>query len=145
MDERRDRLTIPPALREAMAAHARAAFPAECCGYLTGPRDAHGVDAIVACANLAREAERAYEIGGRELLALVRGLAGATPARAIYHSHTNGRAYFSARDAAIAASDGQPIYPVDHVVLGVTADGGVEAARFAWSMTARAYVEVERW
>jgi len=128
-----------------MAAHARAAFPAECCGYLTGPRDAHDVDAAVACTNIARDAERAYEIGGGELLALVRGLAGATPARAIYHSHTNGRAYFSPRDAAIAASEGQPVYPVDHVVLGVTAVGVVEAARFAWSIAARAYVEVARW
>jgi proteasome lid subunit RPN8/RPN11 len=141
MDERDDRLTAllpPPALRDAMAAHARAAFPAECCGYLT---DA----AAVACTNVAADRAHAYEIGGAELLALVRGLAGPTPARAIYHSHTNGRAYFSARDAAIAATASGPIYPLDHVVLGVTADGVIEAARFAWSAAAGAYVEVARW
>jgi proteasome lid subunit RPN8/RPN11 len=123
-----------------MAAHARAAFPAECCGYLTRA-------AAIACTNAAPPgaAAHAYEIAGAELLALVRGLGGPDPARAIYHSHTNGRAYFSARDAAIAATEAGPIYDVDHVVLGVTAAGVVEGARFAWSAAARAYVEVERW
>ncbi len=135
MDDRDDREV---AVRAAVAAHARAAFPHECCGYVTAA-------GVVRCTNVAAAPATAYEIGGAELLALVRGLAGPAPALAIYHSHPNGRAYFSARDAAIAATAGGPVYPVDHIVVGVTAGGVVEAARFAWSVPAGAYVEVARW
>ena len=149
MDDRHDRPlapAIPDAVRAVVAAHARAALPHECCGYLTGPRDpAAAVDTAVACTNLAADPRQAYEIGGAELLALVRGLAGPSPARVIYHSHPNGRAYFSARDAAIAATPRGPIYDVAHLVLGVTAAGVTESALFAWSPALCAYVEVARW
>ncbi len=121
---------IPDALLAAVFAHARAAFPRECCGYLAGPRGA-ALDAVVACTNLATEADR-YEIGGGELLALVRSLDSPTPARVIYHSHPNGRAYLSARDRAVAATAAGPVYPVTHLVIGVDAGGVREAAQFAW-------------
>jgi proteasome lid subunit RPN8/RPN11 len=124
--------------RREIAAHAVAAFPHECCGYVTAT-------AVIRCANASADPPTRYEIGGAELLALVRSFDSPEPALAIYHSHTNGRAYFSGRDAAIAASSAGPVYPVDHVVLGVTPTGIAEGARFAWSAAARAYVETERW
>ena len=134
MDDRDDREV---GVRSALAAHARAAFPHECCGYVTA-------GGVVPCTNVAAEPAVAYEIGGAELLALVRGLGGPGGALAIYHSHTNGRAYFSARDAAIAATASGPVYPVEHIVVGVTATGVAETARFAWKGAAGAYVEVAR-
>ena len=120
-------------------AHARAAFPAECCGYVT--------DVVVRCANAwqdpARGVETAFAIDGAELFAFARSFDGPAPARVVYHSHTSGRAYFSPLDREVAVAAGQPTYPVDHLVVGVTAERVVEAARFAWD--GRDYVEVARW
>jgi len=117
-------------------AHARATFPAECCGYLTDRR-------VVRCTNVAasedvvagRGDDTAFAIGGAELLAFARSFDGPEPAHLVYHSHTNGRAYFSAVDRELATA-----YPVEHLVVGITAEGVHEAARFD-----RELREVERW
>jgi proteasome lid subunit RPN8/RPN11 len=145
-------IAIPDAVRAQIYDHARAAFPAECCGYLTGPAAAAAVDTAVACRNAQpdgehptephRGADTGFVIAGHELLAFARSLDGPRPARVVYHSHTNGRAYFSAVDHALA--DG-PAYPVQHLVVGVTARGVTEAAQLAWSPAAGAYIEVARW
>jgi proteasome lid subunit RPN8/RPN11 len=148
-------IAIPDALRAQIYAHARAAFPAECCGYLTGPAaaaDTGAVDAVVACRNAQpdgehpthphRGAEAGFVIAGAELLAFARSFDGPRPARVVYHSHPNGRAYFSAVDQDLARG---PAYPVQHLVVGVTGHGVTEAAQLAWSPAAGAYVEVARW
>ncbi len=146
-------IAIPEAVRARIYAHARAAFPAECCGYLTGPAAASSsVDAAVACRNAQpdgvhptapdRGADTGFVIAGAELLAFARSFDGPCPARVVYHSHTGGRAYFSAVDQELARG---PAYPVQHLVVGVTADRVTEAAQLAWSDDAGAYVEIARW
>jgi proteasome lid subunit RPN8/RPN11 len=146
--------TIPEALRTRIYAHARRCFPAECCGYLTGITS--GVaDGIVECRNAHvdgvhpttpdRGEDSAFVIAGRELIAFARSFDSSKPARVIYHSHTNGRAYFSAVDREVATVDGVPTYPVQHLVVGVDQTQVVEAAQFAWDATARDWVEVLRW
>jgi adenylyltransferase/sulfurtransferase len=146
-------IAISPALRATIYAHARRAFPAECCGYLVGPlARSYGVDEVVECRNAQpdgihptephRPAETGFVIAGAELLAFARSFDGPRPARVVYHSHTNGRAYFSSVDQDLATG---PAYPVQHLVVGVTAEDVVECAQFAWSETERAYVEVARW
>jgi proteasome lid subunit RPN8/RPN11 len=156
-------IAIPAEVRAAIYAHARAAFPDECCGYLVGPR-AGGVDAAIACRNAqvdglhptapARGADAGFVIAGAELLAFARSFDGPRPARVVYHSHPNGRAYLSAIDRELAGGPAAPpgsmtrsgpAYPVQHLVVGVTADGVTEAAQFAWSEAARDYVEIARW
>lgn len=137
-------VAIPRAVLEAVFAHARATYPAECCGYLTGPRDAGEVTAAVPCAN-ALGGDDQFAIDGAELIAFARSLDGPLPARVVYHSHPNGRAYFSERDRAAATAGGGPSYPVQHLVVGVTATGVTEAALFAWSAGARDVVEIARW
>jgi proteasome lid subunit RPN8/RPN11 len=138
---------ISETLLAAVYAEARKAFPFECCGWLTD-------DAIRPCVNAqgepggiaGRGAETAYVIAGADLLELNRGFDGPTPARVIYHSHPNGRAYFSKTDQEVATSpwgDG-PAYPVQHLVVGVDATRVVEAALFAWSDEANGWVEVAR-
>ncbi len=135
------------AVRAEIYAHARAAFPAECCGYVTAEA------IVVRCHNAQedvpglvagepRSADRGFVIAGRELLAFARSFDGPHPARIVYHSHPNGRAYFSALDQAMAAG---PAYPVQHLVVGITAERVVEAAQYAWSPAAGAYVELARW
>jgi len=154
-------LAIPLPLLEQIYAHARRCFPAECCGYLAG---ANGVDTIVECRNAqldgdhptqpARGADTGFVIAGAELIAFAKSFDTARPARVVYHSHTNGRAYFSAVDRDIAISRAMeettnaavwPTYPVQHLVVGVTELGIVETAQFAWDGSARDYVEVARW
>lgn len=148
-------VAIPDALRAELYTHARATYPAECCGYLVGPPDGDAVTAVVACRNAQpdgehpthpeRGADTGFVIVGAELLAFAKSFAGALPARIVYHSHTNGRAYFSAVDRTNAATADGPVYPVQHVVVGVTADGVTEVAQFAWDETLRDFVEVARW
>jgi proteasome lid subunit RPN8/RPN11 len=84
-----------------------------------------------------RGAESGFVIAGAELLAFARSFAGPTPARVIYHSHTNGRAYFSDVDREVASIAG---YPVQHLVVGVSAEGPCEAALFDAD-----FVEIARW
>jgi [CysO sulfur-carrier protein]-S-L-cysteine hydrolase len=151
-------IAIPSAVREAIYAHARRVFPAECCGYLVGPAGGDRVEAAVACRNAQadgvhpttpeRGADTGFVIADAELLAFARSLDGPMPARVVYHSHTNGRAYFSNVDQDLAAAQelaAAPAYPVEHLVIGVTASGITEVAQFAWSEAERAYVEVARW
>ena len=149
-------MRIPPAILETIYAEARRAYPAECCGFLTGPRGGDEITGIRVCRNAqsdgehptARErgAETAYVIAGEDLLALARSLDGPEPARIIYHSHPNGRAYFSATDQAVATDpwgDG-PMYPVQQLVVGLTAAAIVESAIFDWDAERGAFVEIER-
>jgi len=131
-------VTVP--LLRAIGAHAVRCFPEECCGYLT---DA----GIVECTNEqasglhptvpARGAESGYVIAGAELIAFARSFDGPAPARVVYHSHTNGRAYFSDVDREVARGAG---YPVHYLVIGVDAGGPTEAALFDGG-----FVEIARW
>jgi proteasome lid subunit RPN8/RPN11 len=146
----------PPAdVLDVVYAEARRAYPAECCGFLVGPRDDDGVTRARPCRNAqeggqhptaaARGAETAYVIAGEDLLALNRSLDGPEPAKVIYHSHPNGRAYFSATDEAVATDPwGEgPMYPVRQLVVGLDAERVVEAAMFEWRDGA--FREVDRW
>jgi proteasome lid subunit RPN8/RPN11 len=144
-------LAIPEALCAVLYAQARAEFPAECCGYLTGLAGGDRVDAVVACRNAQtdghhpltpeRGADTGFVIAGAELIAFARSFDGPAPARIVYHSHTNGRAYFSDVDRAMAAGS----YPVQHLVIGVDPERVTEVAQFAWSDALAEFVEIARW
>ena len=140
-------LAIPEPLRAQLYAHALSAFPDEACGYLTGPRDGSAVDTLVRCRNAQpdgehplapeRGADTGFVIAGADLLAFARTFDAPTPARIVYHSHTNGRAYLSEVDRQMALDSG---YPVQHLVIGVTADAVTVVAQFDFDL-----VEVARW
>jgi len=145
----------PEEVLEVVYAEARRAYPAECCGFLVGPRGGDAVTRARPCVNAQPEgahptaadrgAETAYVIAGEDLLALARSLDGPEPAKIIYHSHPNGRAYFSATDQTVAADPwGEgPMYPCLQMVVGVDAERVVEAALFAWR--AGTFEEIDRW
>src|SRR5262245_34109905 len=122
---------------EAVFAEARAAFPHECCGWITD-------EGVRPCRNAqsagehptqaARGAESAYVIAGQDLIEFNRAFDGPAPPRVIYHSHPNGRAYFSSTDRDVARSpwgDG-PAYPVQQLVVGLDEHRVVESALFEW-------------
>ena len=146
-------LAIPPALLAEVYAHARERFPAECCGWLAGPRGGGEVDQVVRAVSdpaeiprligADRDEERAFAFSRRDLLTFHRELDGARPPRVVYHSHPNGRAYFSDADhAAATAGWDEPALPVFHLVVGVLADGVVEARLFDWDPERKRFVAV---
>jgi proteasome lid subunit RPN8/RPN11 len=143
---------IPDAMLQQIYRYARLAFPIECCGYLRGRggpgRSPSGgvIDQLVACTNAEPvQPERNFAIDGDDLFAFARTFATARPALVIYHSHTNGRAYFSETDRAQSATIDGPHYDCQHLIVGVTAERVTEAALFAWDFDDKNFVEVDRW
>jgi proteasome lid subunit RPN8/RPN11 len=149
-------IDVPRGLLVQTFEQARRAFPAECCGWLTGASDGR-VDAMRPCVNQQdagdhptaadRSAETAYVIAGDDLIAFSKAFDGAAPPRIIYHSHPHGRAYLSDTDREVATSpwgDG-PAYPVQQLVVGLDAERVVEAALFAWSDDDGGFIEVARY
>lgn len=116
-------------------AHARDAYPRECCGYLQ--QDAQGQWTCVPCENqqdklhaldpeqYPRDAHTAYHIGGAQLLSLVKSFESPCPVKIIYHSHPEGGAYFSKTDIQAARAAG---YPVDYLVVDAQ-DGNPQHAK----------------
>ncbi len=145
---------IPPDMLEAIYRHARETFPSECCGYIFGPGQNGEPARLVQCKNRQdqlhaldpeahpRTSKNAYNIGGKELLTLVRPFESERPVAIIYHSHPEVGAYFSeeATRAAVAAG-----YPVDYLVVDCQAQGIPEAITFRRDGGAERYVEVARY
>ena len=151
-----DPLDIPADILNAVFLQARESFPAECCGWLSGPADGASVNGIRPVVNdqasgnhptvAERTAEAAYVFSPEDLLELNNSLDSENPARIIYHSHPNGRAYLSETDRKVATSpwgDG-PAYPVQQLVVGIDRERVVEAALFDWDDDAGAFVELVR-
>ena len=147
---------IPAHILAAIYKHAQDAYPAECCGWLSGPAGEWSVDEARKVENVQAEGghpthpgrgvETAYVFSPEDLLALNESLDGDRPARVIYHSHPNGRAYMSKIDLRVATSpwgDG-PAYPVQQLVVGVEEGRVVESALFAWSDQEQGFVEIAR-
>ena len=145
---------IPRAVLEDTYREAREAFPLECCGWLTGDRESNTADGVRRAVNAYepalhptakdRTAEQAFVISDGDLLELNRSLDDDVRPRIIYHSHPNGRAYFSPTDRANARDPwGEgPAYPVQQIVIGIDRERVVEARQFAWSDEADDFVEV---
>ena len=132
-----DAHALPESVLAEIYDHARATYPEECCGYVVGRGSAA---TVVRCTNrqnelheadpdtFPRTARTAYQIAGKELLALVRSFDSDRPATILYHSHPGVGAYFSEEDTRAALAAG---YPVDYLVVDVTADGVRGAVLFA--------------
>ena len=147
-------IKVPQSALEDIFQHARESFPNECCGWLTGAHDSDSADGVRRAVNAYdpeshptakdRTAETAYVISDSDLLELATSLDNDVRPRIIYHSHPNGRAYFSPTDRANAADpwgDG-PAYPVQQIVIGIDGDRVVEARQFAWDDEAGEFVEI---
>jgi proteasome lid subunit RPN8/RPN11 len=156
MSEALTPMKISPSILADIYREARSAFPYECCGWLSGPKDGGEVTVVRACENAQalgthpteaqRGAETAYVISGEDLLSMNHTLESETPAKVIFHSHPNGRAYLSPTDREVATSPwGEgPAYPVQQLVVGIDGDRVVEAALFAWSDDEGGFVQIDR-
>ncbi len=145
---------LSQAALQAICAHALREAPSECCGIIFGPKDQALADQATACDNIqdrlhaedparfTRDARTAYNFEARDIFKLQKSLRGETPAKIVYHSHVDVGAYFSDTDQAAAQFDGEPAYPVEYVVVDVTAAGARAAPPFAWSAPEQNNVEI---
>jgi proteasome lid subunit RPN8/RPN11 len=130
---------FPRAVLDAIYAHARAGYPEEVCGFIVADDEArrcenrqnalHAEDPV----HFPRDAKTAYNLGAKDIFFLEKSLRTERPVRVIYHSHVDVGAYFSAEDARAATFEGEPLYPVDYLVVDVRSDGvrGAKLFRFA--------------
>jgi proteasome lid subunit RPN8/RPN11 len=141
------------ALRD-IAAHARATYPAECCGLVL--REASGAFRFQPIANVAgseagqktslRGQRDGYVMDSKQLLAaLERAEAGGGSLYAIVHSHPDVGAYFSNEDKHMAlGGEAEPLWPgVRYLVVSVR-KGAVDGAKlYTWDVAAREFAEEE--
>ena len=145
--------TIDRASLDAAHAHARDSYPDESCGFLV-ERNGH-ID-VVRVSNIQnqlhatdprqypRTAAIAYTMGPEAAPILLAAERGELILRAIYHSHPDHDAYFSAEDRqqALGGWD-EPNYPQAAQIVISVREGTVRATKaFAWNETARDYVEI---
>ena len=133
----------------AVTAHALETYPEECCGVIIGDDEAHRLDNIQNRLHAAdpetfpRDARTAYTLDPKELQVVLqqaerRGLA----FKALYHSHPDHDAYFSAEDRACATPFGEPTYPDTAQIVVSVMNGNVgRVAVYAWSPDAGDFVE----
>jgi [CysO sulfur-carrier protein]-S-L-cysteine hydrolase len=129
-------LTIRSAVLEELKAHAIAAYPSECCGFVTGPADEpllldgsqraeneadkyHKLDPVT-FPRTSRDYFKINELKAGK--AFDAAEAAGRPIKVIYHSHPNVGAYFSAEDAATFASDDTLMWPCAFIVLASRVD-----------------------
>ena len=147
-------IQVPRTSLEEIFRHARESFPNECCGWITGHKDSEEAGGVRRATNAYtpkahptaknRTAETAYIISDSDLLDLNRTLDNEVRPRVIYHSHPNGRAYFSQTDRTNAFDPwGEgPSYPVQQIVVGINEKQIVEARQFAWDAGVGDFIEI---
>jgi [CysO sulfur-carrier protein]-S-L-cysteine hydrolase len=138
----------------AIQTHAREAYPDECCGMII-ERD--GREEVVRVTNIQNElhaqdpeqfprtAAIAYTMGPEAAPILMRAERGELRLRAIYHSHPEHDAYFSAEDRKQAFGGwDEPNYPdAGQLVMSVRQREVRATKAFVWNAAARDYVEAE--
>lgn len=136
----------------AMTAHASETYPEECCGVILGGAGADEVHQLVNIQNrlhatdpetFPRDARVAYTMDPKELETVLeqaerRGMS----FKAVYHSHPDHDAYFSAEDKACAMPFGEPTYPdTAQIVISVMSGSVGRVAVYAWNSNVEDYVE----
>jgi [CysO sulfur-carrier protein]-S-L-cysteine hydrolase len=137
-----------------IVAHAEREFPYECCGFVIGDTASEEVRPIANIQNqkhaedpaaFPRDARTAFLMEPREHLAALEEIdRRKLSLKAVYHSHPDHDAYFSATDRARACSfdPNEPNYPdTVYIVLSVRAGKFARAAAFAWDAPAKDFVE----
>lgn len=134
---------LPAEVLRAIAAHANATYPAECCGIVVADRA--GMPTFVPIANIAgtEEARATSRRTGRDgyvmdpkalLAALSTAEEEGGALRVIVHSHPDVGAYFSQEDRDMALGGGsEPLWPgIDYLVVSCR-NGTVDDARlYSW-------------
>lgn len=129
-------LQITAVALESMQQHALEDYPNECCGYVSGPTgNPLMLDEAVPVPNLAVEDSHTPDLPTDRTAndyfvmdslkvdaAMTAGEQQGRPVKVIYHSHPNGRAYFSQKDREIFGESRELSLPVSFIVVGVAAE-----------------------
>jgi proteasome lid subunit RPN8/RPN11 len=147
--------TITRASLDAIVAQAEREFPDECCGFIIGDGAAAEVRPIANIQNrkhaenpaaFSRDARTAFLMDPKEHLAVLNEIdRRKLKLLAIYHSHPDHDAYFSATDRAQACSfdPAEPDYPdTIQIVMSVRSGKFVRAAAFGWDSAAKEFTEI---
>ncbi len=129
------------ALQDAVR-HALSAHPLEAAGLLSrssaaAPRAEPWLGAAASSSH--------FSLDRYEDLARLEALCQSGAEVAVYHSHPDGPAIWSAIDAAIWTTPLGPSWRVEQVVIAVGAGVVLEVAGYRWSDTDHAFVERWRW
>lgn len=118
--------------------HACSVYPRECCGFVLADSSVkEGVniqDELHASDphRYQRTAANGYTFSLADTVFLNNSLKTQNSVKVIYHSHPDVGAYFSDEDIDKALYIGQPLFPVDYLVIDVAAGIVQGAKRFAW-------------
>jgi proteasome lid subunit RPN8/RPN11 len=98
------RITFASGVREAMARHLISVFPNEGCGilYCGSAADPLQIMEAIPVRNVAKDADRNYELDPLEYLSLEKKVAGGLRIAGFYHGHPNSAAKPSHRDLEAA-------------------------------------------
>lgn len=145
-------MRLPPSILDAITADARACFPDEACGFVVERDGALDVVRVTNVQNqkhaenpeqFPRTAATAYTMGADAVPVLVGHERGTLTIRAIYHSHPQHAAYFSAEDTLQATVWDEPSYPEATQLVVSVIDGEVRDLKaFRWQDATRDFVEV---
>ena len=148
--------SIRRASMDAIVAQAEREFPFECCGFIIGDNE-NSVEEVRPVANIQnrmhaedpaaypRDARTAFLMEPKEHLAVMLEVdRRKLELRAVYHSHPDHDAYFSATDRAQACSfdPSEPDYPdTVYIVMSIRAGKFARAAAFAWDSEKKEFAE----
>lgn len=150
-------MTIPAALLNNLYQQALDAFPQECCGWISNDPKTNQPKDIHVCINQqdseqnpqlsSHNSHHAYLIRDNDLLSFVKSFDSTNPPSIVYHSHTDGTCYLSDLDHTLATNtlSKQPLYPVQHLIIGVTETTILGAALFTWSMLDHMFTKTEHY
>lgn len=146
-------LALAPAVYERLVALAVAAWPEEACGFVVrrdGRQDVVPVTNVQNAMHAAdperypRTAATAYTMGPEAGPVMVDHERGRLAIEAIYHSHPQHDAYFSAEDKKQATVWDEPSYPdAGQIVVSVYDRAVKEVKAFGWDEAKRDFVEIE--
>jgi proteasome lid subunit RPN8/RPN11 len=143
---------------DAIVAQAEREFPFECCGFIIGDNE-NSVEEVRPVANIQnrkhaedaaafpRDARMAFLMEPKEHLAVMNEVDRRKLAiRAVYHSHPDHDAYFSATDRAQACSFDPPAPDYSgtvYIVMSIRAGKFAGAAAFAWDFDKKEFAETK--
>jgi [CysO sulfur-carrier protein]-S-L-cysteine hydrolase len=147
--------TITRASLDAIVAQAEREFPDECCGFIIGDGANEEVRPIANVQNqkhaenpaaFSRDARTAFLMDPQQHLAVLNEVdRRKLKLLAVYHSHPDHDAYFSATDRAAAClfDPAEPDYPETfHIVMSIRGAKFLRAAAFGWDSAAKDFVEI---
>ncbi|MCL0030444.1 Mov34/MPN/PAD-1 family protein [Dehalococcoidia bacterium] len=133
---------------------ARLGFPNEICGWLRGDSEKKIINEIRPAENVYnsnnhpvtpdRTSETAYVISSKDVLHMNAQMEEINPPLVIYHSHPNGKAYFSETDKVVATDPWNegPSYPVQQLVVGIDSKIVQESRLYSWDDKEKEFIEV---